>query len=53
MRIGKSLNSLGDLWSLILIYGKFVGFERLFGSRRSLVTLSDDGYVGDDRGRKD
>jgi hypothetical protein len=25
---------------------KFVGFERLYGSRRSLITRSDDGYVG-------
>ena len=35
----------GRLRWLTLNEGKFVGFERLFGSRRSLITQSDDGYV--------
>ena len=33
--------------AMTLKNGKFVGFRRLFGSRRSLITQSDDGYVGD------
>ena len=31
--------------AMTLKNGKFVGFKRLFGSRRSLITQSDDGYV--------
>jgi hypothetical protein len=38
MRTEKSLNSLGDLRWVELKYFKWVGFERLFGSRRSLIT---------------
>jgi hypothetical protein len=30
-----------------LIDGEIGGFERLFGSRRSHITLNDDGYVGE------
>ena len=43
-RIGKRCFT-GRLRWLTLYEGKFVGFERLFGSRRSLITQSDDGYV--------
>ena len=38
MRTGKSLDSLGDLCWLALKYFNWVGFERLFGSRRSHIT---------------
>ena len=43
-RIGKRCFT-GRLRWLTLNEGKFVGFERLFGSRRSLIKQSDDGYV--------
>ena len=38
MRTGKSSDSLGDWRWVALKEFKWVGFERLFGSRRSLIT---------------
>jgi hypothetical protein len=38
MRTGKSSDSLGDLRWVALKYFKWVGLERLFGSRRSHIT---------------
>ena len=38
MRTGKSSDSLGHLYWLARKYFKWVGFERLFGSRRSHLT---------------
>ena len=38
MRTGKSSDSLGDLCWVALKDFKWVGFERLFGSRRSHIT---------------
>ena len=47
MRTGNGLVLPGCSRGFPINDGKFSGFERLFGSRRSHITLSDDGYVGE------
>ena len=45
MRTGNGLVLPGCSRGFPINDGKFSGFERLFGSRRSHITLSDDDYV--------
>ena len=47
MRTGDFLFSQGYSRRLTLSNLKLYGYERLFGSRRSYITRSDDDYVGE------